>query len=465
MARFLIALIILTLIAGCAVNSHIRPLSFTESSSGLPGPDKPKMWRENIAVVDLDMDGSPDLITPPPRYHRGEPPKIFLNKAKGWQETTALRMPGLNFDYGWIEAGPLAECIYPSLFINSHASSIFAMKGLSPLSWEDASRGLAASFGGRSMDIGDINNDGLLDIIATMDIYRRGQKHTAVFTQTPEGWIPVKDNFPPDAFGPHIKLADFNNDGLLDTAIALSTSAVENSVYLGDGGKNWRPVTGPPSRNVVSIDVADINGDGYDDLLMIYFPHGSPLNKPTIFLGSGNGLREFPTDFPPGSYTFITAGLVDCDNSMDIVLGGPRGIEVYLQKNGSFRHALTIETLSAPRFLELRDMNRDGSEDIVAAFAARDEGNIRVFSNSLNCPGARIKNISDGKTLRMRSLIKVDYTSNKAEIPSLKSGGKLIPLKVELSEYGRAWVVVPFVEEGRYELVLGDIAGTINLKK
>jgi hypothetical protein len=470
MSRIAIMLIVFTLIAGCGGGRVAFNLGFTDISDGLPGPaDKPQIWRENIEAVDIDMDGLPDLITTPPRYHRGEPPKIFLNRGTRWQETAALVMPKLSFDYGWIESGPMADGAYPSLFVNSHATSVFALRGISPFSWEDESHGLPASFGGRAMDVGDINNDGLVDIMATMEIYRRGQKHTNVFIQTSEGWMPLKDNLPPDAFGPHIRLADFNNDGLLDMAMTLSTSTVKNYAYQGDGGKSWHPVTvtGMSPRDVFTIDVTDINGDGYDDLLMIFSPQNSSLNKPAIFIGSEQGLRELPTNFPPGNYTTITAGLIDCDNQMDIVLGGlPRGIEVYLQRKGSFEHALSIETPVPPRFLKLRDMNKDGSEDILAVFAARDKGSIRVFANSDRCPGTRIKNISDGKTMKMGSLIKVEYTSNKMETPCLRNAqGKLIPLKIRLNEYGRAWVVLPSVEEGQYELVLGDMMKRINLKK
>jgi hypothetical protein len=460
MARLIRVLIIFTVIAGCGGGSLHRNLGFMDISGGLPGPDKPEIWRENIEVVDLDMDGLPDLITPPPRHRQGEPPRIFLNRGTRWQETAALRMPNLNFDYGWIEAGPLFEGTYPSLFMNSHAASLFALKRTSPLAWEDESHGLPASFGGRAMGVGDINNDGLLDVIATMDMYRRGQKHTVVFIQTSEGWMPLKDNLPPDAFGDHLRLADFNNDGMLDMAMTLSTSTVENSVYQGDGGTSWSPLTGKglPHRDVYSIEVADINSDGHDDLLMLYF------NKPVLFLGSREDLRELPTVFPPGSYSAITAGFIDCDDRMDIVLGSPRGIEGYLQKNGSFEQAFSIETPSSPKFLTLRDVNGDGSEDIVALFPERDKGSIRVFANNARCPGTRIKNISDGKTLKMGSLVTVEYTSNKMETPFLRRES-LIPFAIRMNEYGKTWAVVPFVEEGQYELVVGDTAKKIIIRK
>jgi len=462
MARLIIVSIVFAIITGCGAGSFNRNLSFMDSSVGLPVTD---IWRENIEAVDLDMDGLPDLITPPPRRHRGEPPRIFLNRGNRWQETDAVIMPKLSFDYGWIEAGPMNDGVYPSLFINSHARSLFALRGISPLSWEDASSGLPDSFGGRSLDVGDINNDALLDVIVTMDVYKSRNKHTAVFIQTPERWMAVKDNLPPDAFGPYIRLADFNNDGLLDIAMVLSTNTVENSVYQGDGGRSWSPVTGLPPRDVSYIEVADINGDGYDDLLMIYFPPGHSLNEPAVFLGSKEGFIKLPTNFPTGNYSTITAGFIDCDNSMDLVLGVSRGIEVYLQNKGSFEHALSIETPSSPRFLKLRDMNKDGSEDIVALLPTQESGSIRVFANSFRCHGARIKNIQDGKTLKMGSLIKVEYTSNNVGTPFLRRDGKVIPLSIRLNEYGRTWVVLPFVEMGQYELVLGDTAKRINLIK
>jgi hypothetical protein len=468
MSRIIIVLIVI-IIAGCGGGSIALNTGFKDMSYGLPVPDNPQIWRENIEVVDLDMDGLPDLIAPPPRRHRGTPPRIFLNKGNRWQETTAIRMPdhssAPDFNYGWIEAGPLDTGSYPSLFMNSHASSLFVLKGISPLSWEDSAVGLPASFGGRALDIGDINNDGALDIVATREIYTAGQKHTNVFLHTAEGWKLMEDNLPPDAFGPVIKLADFNNDGLLDISMTLTTlKTVKDYVFLGDGWKNWATVAGLPSGDLVTIDVADMNGDGHDDLLMIYFPPGSRFNKPAIFLGSEKGFRELPTDFSYGEYRAIAAGFIDCDDRLDIVISTPNGIEVYLQKNGSFRHTLSIETPSPPTFLKLRDMNMDGSEDIVAGFDARNKGSIRVFANTTECPDTRIKNISDMKTLKMGSLIKIEYTAHKIENPYLRRDGNLIPLKMQMNEYGRIWLALPFLQEGQYEFVLGNATKKIHLK-
>ena len=77
-------------------------------------------------------------------------------------------------------------------------------------------------------------------------------------------------NFPSD-----LAVADFNNDGKLDLAVAISQQdAFPNpvrsniAVLLGDGAGGFgSPVSFPTERRAARIITADLNGDGRPDLI------------------------------------------------------------------------------------------------------------------------------------------------------------------------------------------------------
>ncbi len=133
--------------------------------------------------------------------------------------------------------------------------------------------------------IGDINNDGWVDIVLTnfdlpySNLYVGLNNHAGGFTQVPQ-------TFGADSTG--AVLADLNGDGFLDLVAT-------NQVYLGDGKGDFTFVTdlgfnGGGTFNIV----ADLNGDGIPDIgvlgngtVQIYLGEGGAKYATPFYLGTG----------------------------------------------------------------------------------------------------------------------------------------------------------------------------------
>jgi hypothetical protein len=112
--------------------------------------------------------------------------------------------------------------------------------------------------------IGDVNGDGKPDVLAT---HHEQSKLTVLigdgaghFTEGPDSPF----DFGHNAF--QILLADVNNDGRLD---ALAAAGEGVRVLLGDGRGNFKPAPGSPfvtGKGVWRFAVADVNGDGKLDI-------------------------------------------------------------------------------------------------------------------------------------------------------------------------------------------------------
>jgi hypothetical protein len=128
--------------------------------------------------------------------------------------------------------------------------------------------------------VGDVNNDGYSDVLATQWDGGRGlyvllnNKHGG-FTQSV-----VKKSGASQA----VTLADLNGDGNLD-AVVFTVNQEEAYVYLGNGKGEFTPITSLswPGPDGIVQQIGDVNGDGILDLLM---PADGSLG---IALGKGDG--------------------------------------------------------------------------------------------------------------------------------------------------------------------------------
>jgi hypothetical protein len=189
--------------------------------------------------------------------------------------------------------------------------------------------------------------------------------------------------------------ADFNNDGILDLAVADSLSN-EVSVLLGKAdGTFGHPIifeAGYP----IGISSGDMNGDGYQDLV-VSESGGTGVGYVDIFLGDGTGHFKLHKYYQAGIETFgNTVADFNGDGDLDVAVvnGGNNGqgesmMVFFGDGKGGLGKPVTypfaVKPPGGPSSITAGDLNGDGSIDIalgVGTFSRTNPTFVAVFLNN-----------------------------------------------------------------------------------
>jgi hypothetical protein len=252
------------------------------------------------------------------------------------------------------------------------------------LSYVESSGGLSgnpALEGGRTeLEFADINNDGNVDILSIGDHgnpYVNTQEHGVMvwFGDGHGNWSVYQNG----EFGyGGIAIGDLNNDGLLDigygmhhnySGVPFGDSMIE--VALGDGtGRNWTPGgpgLAPPSGTwgMFCTDFADINNDGWLDLASNTFGYGDGFR---VFLNHGDGTWSQCFDAPTGNSDMdLVFGDINNDGNADIAASNQNGTVWFGDGTGGFtlaQHNLPAPSSGGVSGVALGDIDNDGAKEL-----------------------------------------------------------------------------------------------------
>jgi hypothetical protein len=137
--------------------------------------------------------------------------------------------------------------------------------------WNDYNHGPGAV----SLAVGDFNGDGKPDLAAAMLPHNNVNVYLGDglggFTFDPAG--PFATPYGPES----LAVGDFNGDGKLDLAVALSDTN-NILILLGDGAGDFTPAAFgpvPAGKNPFFVAVGDFNGDGKQDLAVVNYGDGT----------------------------------------------------------------------------------------------------------------------------------------------------------------------------------------------
>jgi hypothetical protein len=230
----------------------------------------------------------------------------------------------------------------------------------------------ADTFSTRSVVAADINNDGLIDIIiGTWD-----QKNVLLINAG-DGTFDKKNvvDLPGGAWATtSIALGDINNDGILDIIIGNLGQKNQLLINAGDGrtfDENTTVVDLPGGTLYTrSVAVADINNDGMLDIII-----GNSGQKNQLLINAGDGTFDdnAVVDLPGGIFDTRSVAVADINNDgmLDIIIGNDNDQENQLLINtddGTFEEN-AVEVLlggaSDTRSVVVADINNDGMLDII----------------------------------------------------------------------------------------------------
>ena len=148
------------------------------------------------------------------------------------------------------------------------------------------------------MDAGDLNHDGNLDMAVTGASVQAGQSVVSILLGDGAGGFGIS-TFPVNDLPSSVKVADLNNDGILDLVVAgaLPGNTTGNfiSTYLGNGRGVFalkETINLGPGNLKGDIAIGDFNEDGFLDVAYPVTGTQTPKMHSThvlIFFGNGTG--------------------------------------------------------------------------------------------------------------------------------------------------------------------------------
>jgi flagellin-like hook-associated protein FlgL len=214
-----------------------------------------------------------------------------------------------------------------------------------------------------SVQLGDLNGDGKTDLV-TVDRY---DAKASVFIGNGNGSFKARVSFAAEIELHAAALADFNGDGTLDL-VGAARASDQVCVLLGNGNASFGASKNfAAGQQPISVATGDVNGDGVLDITAADYYYGG--SGASVLLGNGDGSFRAKTSFATGPMTRdVTLGDINGDGRLDLVSADKASatFSVFIGNgDGSFKARTSILT-EGSSFVSLRDLNGDGILDLAA---------------------------------------------------------------------------------------------------
>jgi hypothetical protein len=233
---------------------------------------------------------------------------------------------------------------------------------------------------------GDFNGDGKLDLA----VPNFGNDTVLILlgngngTFTPGVSLALGTNNGPSS----IAVGDFNGDGKLDIAVAVTVGSPSDlvKIFLGNGDGTFVAASTVTlgAYEPYGIAVGDFNGDGKLDLAVA----DSGSAEVTILLGNGDGTFAAGGQYATGSSPWgITTGDFNNDGKLDLAIAneGSNNVTILLGNgNGTFTAAASTATGKTPYGIAAADFNGDGNLDLAVVNSATSAQTVTILLGNGN---------------------------------------------------------------------------------
>lgn len=214
----------------------------------------------------------------------------------------------------------------------------------------------------------DLVGDGVGSIVGFDQEGAPGQ--VVVVAANPDYTVHFGGTYPVGPVPVGVLAGDFNGDGKHDVA-AVYFGPLDNSapggisLFLGNGTGSLQPAGNfAAGLNVTGAAVWDFNGDGKDDLAVVNNGDGTVA----IFLGTANGTLTPGNTYSlgPQSYpTSVAVADVNGDGTADlVVMAGQNLVTLFGKGGGEFQTGGSTPLSISQSFIATGDFNEDGKTDV-----------------------------------------------------------------------------------------------------
>ncbi len=369
--------VLLGLAAGAA---RAQTISFGPGTTYSTGPDT---YPTHLVVADVNLDGKLDALMALGSSGVG----LLLGNGNGtFQAVTEISMV-LKGPIDFV-VGDLNNDGKPDLLANMGSNLLVTRLGNGDGTFQSPTTALATTRSGYSTNqlaLGDMDNDGKLDLVAT-DSYA---KVVMVLRGTGTGAFRTAAMYSMggNTYGQALALTDLNADGRLDVVTdneGIYNASTDGSfiILLGTGnGALAAPAyegIGAEYSGPRGIAVGDANNDDKPDVFTTFVPSYNVYPR----LGKGDGTFRYASPVstrPPNDSPYprnVIASDVNGDGRLDLLAncaatnGGARSSVAVLagNGNGTFKDpvgVLITPSVSLPNQLAAADVNSDGRPDIL----------------------------------------------------------------------------------------------------
>lgn len=226
----------------------------------------------------------------------------------------------------------------------------------------------------------DYDGDGIIDLAMT----QTSTDEVYIVFGVGDGTFEPPSSIATGVLPTRIRAADVNGDGAMDVCLICEASGWAECL-VNDGTGTFDRVIVPTADSPVGLDIADIDLDGHEDLVIAARGFWEPKcachvgSRLVVHHGLGDGTferesvivdNERPRD--------VDVDDIDSDGDEDIVFAASDGVHVLLNDAG-FGERFVLQTPKVATSVDLIDLDGDGALDVAALGEIEFEGVAWLF--------------------------------------------------------------------------------------